>query len=511
MADTFKGIITADGKKRQLPYGNVLETPVSDETLSIPGAFADAKIVGDKFAKVDDTTNSLKENLTNVTGLDFAPMKMIWESGGIDNESGAFNNESSLTRSRVATPYNLSHCKQIKNDSNAALWIIYYGNEKLSDFQGSYKVEPKTTFQFPTKYNYARFDLRGNLKESENIILYGYEYELLKEIKQHEDRIAILEKENSYKVPSYYKSYLEDKTLEIRNNMMDAGMDSETFVFITDIHWDNNDKNSPALIKYLIDRLNINTIICGGDIINEGERENMAQNMNECIKMFMFQNSTFSSAFGNHDSNENEQSEYPNRWFDRNALYALMFKQNGSAANYLTEDDWTFFVDKSESKTRFVFIDTGKLGYFKQFDALYKASTSVDEGWRIVIIAHWLNNNNSWYQVAYDLRTFVDSYNERKIASISTVSKQYDCTNAKGEIVTILGGHTHYDLDWSSEKGVPIIITDSDNGLRSHNTNYPYEKGTVKEQCFDVITIDYAKKTIKCVRVGRGIDRAYTY
>lgn len=51
MADTFKGIITADGKKRQLPYRNVIETPVFDETLSIQGAFADSKAVGDKFKK----------------------------------------------------------------------------------------------------------------------------------------------------------------------------------------------------------------------------------------------------------------------------------------------------------------------------------------------------------------------------------------------------------------------------------------------------------------------------
>lgn len=62
MADTFKGIITADGKKRQLPYGNVLEKPVSDKTLTVQGAFADAKIVGDKFTKVDETANSLKED-----------------------------------------------------------------------------------------------------------------------------------------------------------------------------------------------------------------------------------------------------------------------------------------------------------------------------------------------------------------------------------------------------------------------------------------------------------------
>lgn len=62
MADTFKGIITADGKKRQLPYGNVLETPVSDETLSIPGAFADSKAVGDKFKEVKTETDLLKED-----------------------------------------------------------------------------------------------------------------------------------------------------------------------------------------------------------------------------------------------------------------------------------------------------------------------------------------------------------------------------------------------------------------------------------------------------------------
>lgn len=66
MADTFKGIITADGKKRQLPYENVLKTPVSDETLSIQGAFADAKAAGDKFKEAKVETDSLKEDLADV-------------------------------------------------------------------------------------------------------------------------------------------------------------------------------------------------------------------------------------------------------------------------------------------------------------------------------------------------------------------------------------------------------------------------------------------------------------
>lgn len=66
MADTFKGIITADGKKRQLPYSAVLDKPVSDKTLSEEGGFADSKAVGDKFAKVDSETASLKEDLVGI-------------------------------------------------------------------------------------------------------------------------------------------------------------------------------------------------------------------------------------------------------------------------------------------------------------------------------------------------------------------------------------------------------------------------------------------------------------
>ena len=65
MTDTFKGIITADGKKRQLPYNAVFGTPASDPTLSLEGAFADSKAVGDKFKEAKAETGSLKEDLSN--------------------------------------------------------------------------------------------------------------------------------------------------------------------------------------------------------------------------------------------------------------------------------------------------------------------------------------------------------------------------------------------------------------------------------------------------------------
>nr|DAH49378.1 MAG TPA: hypothetical protein [Bacteriophage sp.] len=67
MTDTFKGIITVDGKKRQLPYSAVFGRPVSDKTLSEEGGFADAKAVGNNFKKTKTETDSLREDISNLS------------------------------------------------------------------------------------------------------------------------------------------------------------------------------------------------------------------------------------------------------------------------------------------------------------------------------------------------------------------------------------------------------------------------------------------------------------
>lgn len=91
MADTFKGIITADGKKRQLPYENVLKTPISDETLSIRGGFADAKAAGDKFKEVKAETDSLKEDLGGLNESIFTVKgkeNLSWIIGAVNKADG---------------------------------------------------------------------------------------------------------------------------------------------------------------------------------------------------------------------------------------------------------------------------------------------------------------------------------------------------------------------------------------------------------------------------------------
>lgn len=85
MTDTFKGIVTADGKKRQLPYRNILEIPISDPSLNVEGGFADSAVVGKKFKKTDDDIASLKEDTDNLEDAMVSGEHIrntpIWESG----------------------------------------------------------------------------------------------------------------------------------------------------------------------------------------------------------------------------------------------------------------------------------------------------------------------------------------------------------------------------------------------------------------------------------------------
>ena len=121
MADTFKGIITVDGKKRQLPYGAVLEPPISDETLSIQGGFADAKVVGDKFKKGKVETDSLKEELGDLENVTVNAFE-VSESNDINDYFASYSGKYYNSNGALAEYSNYT-ANVIKVDDNCHLTI----------------------------------------------------------------------------------------------------------------------------------------------------------------------------------------------------------------------------------------------------------------------------------------------------------------------------------------------------------------------------------------------------
>lgn len=150
MDDTFKGIITADGKKRQLPYGSILDKPVSDETLSIQGGFADAKVVGNKFKEVKTETNSLKGDLNNYAKSDFRYIPTTennkfcrWDTGKIQSYEG----KSVCSRIPVTELENV----EIYSNNNVYS-ICFFNDETFISGSGGSSIRSKS-FSTPANCN----------------------------------------------------------------------------------------------------------------------------------------------------------------------------------------------------------------------------------------------------------------------------------------------------------------------------------------------------------------------
>lgn len=134
MSDTFKGIVTADGKKRQLPYGNLLDLPSSDPSLTVEGGFADAAVVGKKNKKTDEEIASLKEDVYNQVEKTLSNNDFGWESGWYDYD-GTIHNHEFFKHSKVFKTVQGSTItfKNLRSPTDYIACIACFSGDKYMD------------------------------------------------------------------------------------------------------------------------------------------------------------------------------------------------------------------------------------------------------------------------------------------------------------------------------------------------------------------------------------------
>lgn len=301
-------------------------------------------------------------------------------------------------------------------------------------------------------------------------------------------------------LPAYWQTEIDTTVVSAQDKMMNVGINGETFLFITDQHWNNNVKRSPYITAELAKRLGIKNIVLGGDYIAGGEKTANALLMSDCLEGYRAINANLFPLFGNHDSNtyNNEDSEH----FTKDAIYALMHNhlQNVDYGEY-----FYFLFDNELRKTRYICLDTGE-----KHTALSAAQrawfesvlSSTPSGYKIFVFAHQVYDTNQW-QIPLNLT---------RTAFMNTVCDLCDSFNSNNtdkEIVCIFGGHAHIDLDYSTTGGIPIILFDSDS-KQTYSGIDPTE-GTINEQCVSVVTVDYTDRKIYVTRAGRGSDMEFDY
>lgn len=311
-------------------------------------------------------------------------------------------------------------------------------------------------------------------------------------------------------LPDYWRTYMNAKIVEINNALSAAGDNKSAFLWYTDAHWKNNYGSSPILLKYVSENTDMMKTFFGGDIANakSGEIASLTA-WQELVRDIP----NHHSVIGNHDNQTSELATAPER-----AAFFIEPERTGDVifGTDTTNGKMYYYIDNHIENTRYICLSTGRMWtYSDEMAWCAEVLNETPKNWHIVIISHlWLNCDYSngagiittpenYVQSFFDM---FDAYNYRESGTTSVNNVAYDFANAQAKIEFLIGGHVHQDYDFTTAKGIPVILTECD-GWGERDGVSVATKGTTTENCVYAIVADYAANAIKIINVGRGDTR----
>ena len=306
--------------------------------------------------------------------------------------------------------------------------------------------------------------------------------------------------EKSYgeeELPSYYDTQVNTVLPNIKQEMFEAGISGESFMFFSDPHWEGNRKRSPVICKTVIDNTQISKIVCGGDLINQSAtKTTMIDTMLDLVDSFK-DIAPFYVALGNHDTNDT-QNDKPNQRFTKSEAYSLCQKQTDQIMTY--GEPCYYYFDNPTTKTRFIVLDTGletMTTDATQIAWLESVLADAESDWHIIVFAHITYNG-------YPNQTITTFF-----STVAGILDNNNADNSNAKVEAVFSGHLHADANYTTTGGIPIVLIDCDGS--ETNSASGASAGTINENCVDAVVINYITETIYCNRIGRGNSRTITY
>lgn len=419
---------------------------------------------------------------------------------------------------------------------------VYIGN--YTAYTENVKIDKDLTHSVQLEFRYSDARL---LSAEEQADLDGFVnahfkvYDDVSEVVYTDDMNETIEEaledysKNDFTVPDYWKTELASKEAVIMG-LQDAGTASFSFAFITDEHWAENAKKSPALLNDIIKKCYVPLIVNGGDIVAGPSGATKAEIKEEAQKFCtLFDELTAKrlTCIGNHDDNsisnlfaqtlnENEQYNYYERYtedYENEIVY-------GDIGNY-------YYFDDKKSKVRYIITDTNDVpytddgqgglvytpmtkGYYRQDQLTWFASKALvvpDDTWSVIVFSHYpvnqgvIVNDDLFMNVlkAFALKTSYTGTSSSEDPTFSA-SVSVDYTSAGGIVIGWFAGHQHEDKDINMGSYPFHCIVTLNDGTGTGKT-----PGTTTEQAFDVVTVNQSTKNVNMTRIGLGSNRSFNY
>ena len=340
-------------------------------------------------------------------------------------------------------------------------------------------------------------------------------------------------------LPSYYsKQYLIDKCAQISNSMLDLKDSTDSFVFITDTHFERNACYSGRLINTIIKNTSVGKVIYGGDTSSEWPVDYkpiglqlLDDNINKLMGTMVDRIPVRSiySLRGNHDFScridESSFDGYPISYV-KEVYMSFMPKV---IMDRTDNDGLYYFFDNDDVKVRYIAVDTSygnKLGAanigFRQLKWILEvALNTAPENYSLVFLSHipiskGVDITTEYLQFTC-LRELIGAINNKRKGIVKYDGKEleYDFTSSTNTVLFVLSGHIHCDGQ-AFEDNVLYITTTCDRVSNDMTSQYEetYKQtrrfGDITEQAFDVVS--YSNENdgwVLMTRFGSGYSRYY--
>lgn len=297
--------------------------------------------------------------------------------------------------------------------------------------------------------------------------------------------------------PDYYKFHMRQK-LEKIEKVADKNTITESFFFITDLHWNvANSHYSPVLMHDIKANMGINLCILGGDYewYDRSDKNESLAIIDECIASF----SEFEryAIAGNHETNVTDHIDQIN-----NKRMVITPEELAPHMNAGYTETY-FTIDEADIKLRKIFLNTNIfVDNEVQQNFLKDALLSLDDDWTALIFMHIYKDYSH-----HGEEPGLDPNGVKMEEILVEIKPQLKCS-----VAAIFSGHVHYDFDLVNKAGVNVIATSCDAIYgKSELDASVRNKGQFTEQAFDVVQLDLSARKIFLTRIGAGRDRQFSY
>jgi hypothetical protein len=270
-------------------------------------------------------------------------------------------------------------------------------------------------------------------------------------------------------IPQYYyapegededSEYITTKLDRISYIQEHINKNCDSFFYLTDYHYHRNQKNSPALLKYIMQRTGISKLFFAGDIGTssaspyvEAHRAGIAYDDLERSVTDFF------GSLGNHEWNHNivrdEDDPIQSGTYSIPGVMNFYVARHKRSADAMDANTYCYYVDNKVNKVRYFFVHTNSGAQPIVGATAWLANTlrETPDGYAVVLIVHnaYISQNASYYQcdrwigddIVGDvtLSNILNAFNTQSTITVGGVTYDYSQTN--GTVVGIFSGHHH--------------------------------------------------------------------